>query len=261
MNIFTIIIYQPIFNAVLFFHKVLPGQDLGLAIILVTLLIKLLLYSPSLVAIRSSRQLQSLQPRLRELQTKYKNDREALGREQMKLYKESKVNPLAGCLPALIQIPFLYGLFLVFLNGLKVDGDGMIVADQVKNIYPALRDYYLNQPLNTHLFGLVDLAKNHNIILSLLAGLSQFWQSRMLAAPKEPKIPGARDEAMASALNKQMMYIFPVVTAYISYTLPAGLGLYWTASTIFTIGQQYLFLRRHPAVKPTAPALPNGSNA
>ncbi len=260
MNLFTLIIYQPLFNAVLFFHKVLPGQDLGLAIIVVTLLIKLLLYSPSLVAIRSSRQLQALQPRLRELQAKHKGDREALGREQMKLYKESKVNPLAGCLPALIQIPFLYGLFLVFLNGLKVGADGMILADQLKNVYPALRDFYASTPLNTHLFGLVDLAKNHNIILAILAGGVQFWQSRMLAAPKEPKTPGARDEAMASALNKQMMYIFPAVTTYISYTFPAGLGLYWAASTLFTVGQQYLFLRRHPIRSPVVPP-PSGPTA
>src|SRR5688572_13352355 len=110
MEIFTTIIYQPIFNTVLYFHKILPGQDMGLAIIIVTILIKLLLYTPSLAAIRSSRQLSTLQPKLKALQEKYKNNKEELAKEQMKLYRESKINPLSSCLPILIQLPILYAL-------------------------------------------------------------------------------------------------------------------------------------------------------
>src|SRR5262249_31805238 len=91
----------------------------------------------------------------------------------------------------------------------------------------------------------VDLAKTHNIVLALLAGASQFLQARMLAAPKEPKIKEARDESITSNLNKQMMYVLPVMMTYIGYKFPAGLALYWIISTIFTVIQQYYFLRRH----------------
>lgn len=244
--LFNTIIYEPIFNALLWIHQALPGHDMGLAIIVITLAVKILLYIPSLAAIKSSRQLQSLQPRMKELQEKYKNDKEGLSREQMKLYRESKVNPISSCLPLLIQIPLLLALYHVFLNGLKVTDAGILVPEQLQHLYSGLRDYYAHTPLNTTLFGWVNLANKHNVILAALAGLTQFWQTKMLAAPKEPKTDGAKDEAMASMMTKQMQYIFPFVTLYISYTLPAGLGLYWTVSTLFTIVQQYIFMRRHP---------------
>lgn len=244
-NIFDAVIYEPILNALLYIQKTLPGNDMGLAIILVTLLIKGILYTPSLAAIRSSRQLQTLQPKLRELQTKYKNDRETLAKEQMKLYKESKVNPLSSCLPILIQLPILIGLYQVFFNGLKIDDQGFLVKEQLDHVYVWLRDYFAVTPLNTMFLNFVDISKSHNVILALLAGGTQFWQSKMLAAPKEPKTPEARDEAMTSAMNRQMMYIFPVVTLIFTYNLPAGLGLYWVASTVFTIVQQYIYLRSH----------------
>ncbi len=245
-TIFDAAIYEPIFNAVLYIQKVLPNHDMGLAIIIITLAIKGIFYIPSLAAIRASRQLQGLQPRLKQLQEQYKNDREGLAREQLKLYRESKVNPFASCLPLLIQIPFFYALYRVFFNGLKVDDAGILQADQLKHVYSALRAYYDHTALNTTLLHFVDLAKHHNVILAILAGGSQFWQTKMLAAPKEPKTDGAKDEAMASAMNRQAMYIFPILTLYISYQLPAGLALYWTTSTLFTIVQQYIFVRQHP---------------
>lgn len=256
---FDTIIFEPLLNTLLFLHRYLPGQDMGLAIIALTLLIKLVLYVPSLSSIRASRQLQTLQPRMRELQEKYKNDRETLAREQMKLYKDSKVNPLSSCLPILIQLPILFGLYQVFISGVTVNDQGLLATDRLEHLYASLRDFYASTPLNTMFLNFVDMAKNHNVIIALLAGASQFWQTRMLAAPKEPNVPGAKDEAMASAMTKQMQYIFPLVTLYISYTLPAGLGLYWLVSTAFTIVQQYIFLRSHPVKPATSPT--NGQAA
>lgn len=262
MNWFDVAIYQPILNALLYLQKVLPGHDMGLAIVLLTVAIKAIFYIPSLSAIRSSRQLQTLQPKLRELQKKYKDDKEGLAREQMKLYRESKVNPLSSCLPLLIQLPFLYALYRVFFTGLHVDSHGLLAADQLKHVYPALREYFTTTPLHTITLGGLDLAKTHNIVLAVLAAASQFWQTKMLAAPKEPKTAEAKDEAMTSAINKQATYIFPLFTLYIAYQFSAGLALYWLTSTAFQIGQQYIFLRRHPLKTsddqtPTLPA--NGS--
>lgn len=244
-NLFDTAIYEPILNALLYIQKILPGHDMGLAIILVTLLIKGILYIPSLAAIRSSRQLQTLQPKLKAIQEQYKNDRETLAKEQMKLYKESRVNPLSSCLPVLIQLPILIGLYQVFLHGLKIGDGGLLASEQLAHVYGWLRDYFATTPLNTLFLNFVDISKNHNVILALLAGGTQFWQSKMLAAPKEPKTPEAKDEAMTSAMNRQMMYLFPVVTLIFTYNLPAGLGLYWVTSTAFTIVQQYIFLRSH----------------
>lgn len=249
MTWFTVGIFEPLFNALLYIQKILPGHDLGLAIILLTLIIKAALYIPSLSGIRASRQLQMLQPKLKAIQTQYKGDKEKLAQEQMKLYKESKVNPLSSCLPLLIQIPFFIGLYQVFISGLKVDAAGVLTADTLKHVYPFLHGYYEQTAINTVFLGFIDLAKAHgvaNIVLALFAGATQFWQTKMLAAPKEPHIKEARDESITSATNKQMTYLLPIFTAYLAYTFPAGLALYWITQSVLTIIQQYIFLRQHP---------------
>jgi len=246
-------IYVPIYNALLWLVQVLPGHDLGLAIILITLAIRLILYYPSLASIKSSRQLQNLQPRLKELQAQYKNDKEGLAREQMKLYKESKVNPAASCLPLIVQLLIFFQLYQVFLNGLKLTPEGFIQPDQLKDLMGGLRIYFEANPINATLFGWIDLSATKNIFLALLTGATQFWQTKMLAAPKEPKTPEARDEAMTSAVNRSMMYTLPLVMMWITYTLPAGLGLYWSVSSIFGVVQQYIFLHTHPMNKKTTP--------
>lgn len=259
MTWFTVGIFEPLFNALLYLQKVVPGHDLGLAIILLTLLIKLALYIPSLSGIRASRQLQTLQPRLKALQTEFKDNRERLAQEQMKLYRESKVNPLSSCLPLLIQIPFFIGLYQVFISGLKIDGNGILNSDVLKHVYPFLRGYYEQTPINTMFLNAVDMAKAHgvaNIVMAVLAAATQYWQTKMLAAPPEPKIKEARDESITSATNKQMTYILPLFTGYLAYTFPAGLGLYWVTQSVLTIGQQYIFLRQHP-LKPAVTQVSN----
>lgn len=259
MTWFTVGIFEPLFNALLYIQKILPGHDLGIAIILLTLVIKAALWIPSLSGIRASRQLQTLQPKLKAIQTQYKDNKEKLAQEQMKLYKDSKVNPLSSCLPLLIQIPFFIGLYQVFISGLKIDQNGILGANELKNVYPFLRGYYETTPINTMFLGFVDLVGQKgiaNIVFAVLAGATQFWQTKMLAAPKEPHIKEARDESMASATNKQMTYLLPLFTAYLAYTFPAGLALYWTAQSILTIAQQYVFLRQHP-MTPAVTQVPN----
>jgi YidC/Oxa1 family membrane protein insertase len=253
---FHTVIYVPIYNALLWLVKVIPGHDLGLAIIIVTIIIRLVLYYPSLAAIKSSRQLQSLQPRLKALQEQYKNDKEGLAREQMKLYKESKVNPAASCLPLIIQLVVFYQLYQVFLNGIKVDGNNFLNPEHLKDLASSLQTYFRANAMNTNFFGLLDLTAVKsvgNIIIAVFTGLTQFWQTKMLAAPSEPKISGARDEAMTATMNRTMTYTLPLVMAWITYTLPAGLGLYWSASSVFGIIQQYIFLRSHPLAATNTP--------
>ena len=163
MNILHDLIFVPTFNALMFLEKVLPGHDLGLAIILVTVVIKLVLYIPSLAAIKASRQLQEIQPLDKALQAKYKDNPQQLAQERMKLYKEHKVNPAASCLPMIIQILVFYQLYQVFLNGLKVTDAGLLQPDHIKELYGPLRDYFTTHPLNTHFLGVIDLRATQNI--------------------------------------------------------------------------------------------------
>lgn len=250
---FNLILYEPLFNALIFIYNVIPGKDFGVAIILLTIIIKLILYFPNLSAIKSQKALQETQPKLEVLKRKYKNNREELSRQLMKFYKENKVNPFSSCLPLLIQFPILIALYRVFIGGLTFDpATGLLVTEQLQHLYEPLRVIYEKVAISPLFLGFVDLSKSGNYVLAFMAGAAQFWQSKMMMTKKPPKVEGAKDESKTTAINKQMLYIMPAVTVFFGVTFPAGLTLYWLLSTLFTIAQQCYFFRK-PKVKEETP--------
>lgn len=244
-EIFNTVLYEPLLNLLFYITNLIPGNDLGVAIIILTVLIKLALFYPSLKSLRSQKALQEVQPHIEELKKKYADDKEELGRQIMTFYKENKVNPLSSCLPLLVQLPILYALFRVFFGGLETDPEtGILIASQLEHFYEPLKIIFSTQAVNTSFLGIVDLSKANNIVLAGLAGLIQFLQARMLQAKKAPvKSSGAKDENMASSINKQMMYFMPIITVIFGYQFPAGVTLYWLSSTAFTWIQQLIFLK------------------
>lgn len=250
-DFFYTALYEPLFNLLIWLYDVIPGQDLGIAIIVLTLIIKGLLFWPSLKGLRSQKALQDIQPKIEELKKKYADDKEELGKQIMAFYKDNKVNPFSSCLPLLIQLPILWALFKVFFGGLETDPTtGILMAEQLEHLYEPLRATYSATPLDLSFLGFVDLAANKNIILAVLAGGIQFLQSRMLMHKKTPlKSGGAKDESMAASINKQMMYMFPILTVVFGYQFPAGVTLYWLTSTLFTWVQQLIFLREKKKMK------------
>lgn len=242
---FNTILYEPLLNALIFIYDILPWKDLGIAIILLTLLIKLLLFYPSLKGLRAQKQLQDVQPKLEALKKEYKDDKEELGRQMMQFYKENKVNPFSSCLPMLIQLPILWALFKVFFGGLGTDpSTGLLMADQVQHLYGPLQATYSHTAINHMFLGFVDLSATKNIVLAVITGIVQFFQAKMLQSKKAAvRSDGAKDENMAAALNRQMLFIFPVITVIFGYQFPAGVTLYWLSSTTFTWVQQLIFMR------------------
>jgi YidC/Oxa1 family membrane protein insertase len=234
---FNTILYQPLFNLLVWFYDILPGHDIGLAILLLTVLIKLILYPFSLQALKAQKALAELQPKIEEMKAKYKDNKEAMSREMMNLYKENKVNPLSSCLPVLIQLPFLIAVYQVFIKGLSSQG--------LENLYS-----FVANPgyINAVSAGFLDLSKP-NLILAVLAGAAQFWQAKMMPRNTPPKSvadkPGAKDEGMASMMNKQMLYFMPAITVLIGASLPGGLTFYWFLTTLLTVGQQHLYFRKN----------------
>lgn len=247
IELFNTVLYEPILNALMFLVNIIPGNDLGLAIILLTITIKIVLFWPSLSAIKSQRALQETQPKLEALKKKYKDDKEELSKQLMKFYKENKVNPLSSCLPMLIQLPILFAVYRVFWTGLSTDPQtGTLITEQLEHLYAPIRAMFEARVIDTTFFGLIDLSKTGNYVLAVLAGAFQFVQSKMLMQKSPPKVKGAKDEGMAVAMNKQMTYFFPLITIYIGVKLPAGLALYWIVNTLFAIGQQYFILKKYP---------------
>lgn len=238
-QLFHVIFYEPILNLLVFLYNIIPGHDIGLAIIAMTAIIKLILLPLSKVSIKSQKSLQSLQPKIDELKKKYANNKEEQGRAMMQLYKQEKVNPFSSCLPLLIQLPFLWAVFVVFKDGLS--------NQALNNIYS-----FIHNPgaINAISLGFIDLSKP-NLVLAILAGAAQFWQAKMMVTKRpEIKSPGAKDEDMMAIMNKQMLYMMPILTVVIGMTFPGGLALYWLVTTVLTAWQQlYLFKQKNQALE------------
>ena len=231
--LFQIVFYQPILNLLVWLYNVVPGRDIGVAIIVMTILIKLILLPLSKQAIKSQKALQELQPKIDELKKKYANNSQEMSKEMLSLYKENKVNPFSSCLPLLIQLPFLWAVFRVFQTGLSNGSLDLVYS-------------FISRPeaINPVSFGLVNLSEP-NIALAVLSGLAQFWQAKMLTT-KKPAIEseGSKDESMTAIMNKQMLYMMPVLTVFIGITLPGGLTLYWFVTTVLTALQQIFIFKR-----------------
>lgn len=236
MGLFHVVLYQPLYNVLIWLYNVLPGADMGFAIIVLTLLVKLVLWPLNHKALVSQKALQDLQPKLDELKAHHKDDKEAFAKATMELYKSEKVNPLSSCLPLLVQLPIVIALYSVLKAGLT---DTAFSA-----LYP-----FVHAPshINEMFIGLLDLTAK-SLPLALLAGVLQFAQTRMLMMRRPPKkiqgTPGAKDEDMLAAMNKSMMYTMPLMTVFIGATLPAGLALYWVTITAVSILQQVIVFRK-----------------
>jgi YidC/Oxa1 family membrane protein insertase len=233
-NIFTIIFYQPILNLLVFIYNIVPGHDLGVTIIILTIIIKIILLPLSKQSIKSQKALQEIQPKIDEIKKTYAKDKEAMSKAMMQLYKDSKVNPFSSCLPLLIQLPFLFAVFRVFRTGLSNGSLGLVYSF-----------IYRPETINSIAFGFLNLSKP-NIVLAILAGAAQFWQTKMMMTKKPEVISeGSKDENMMAAMNKQMLYFMPIMTVVIGISLPGGLSLYWFITTALTILQQiYIFKKQ-----------------
>ncbi|MBI2473181.1 membrane protein insertase YidC [Candidatus Uhrbacteria bacterium] len=243
-TLFHNVLYVPIFNLLVFLYEILPGADVGFAIIALTIVIKLLLWPLMNQSLRSQKALQTLQPKIDELKTRFGDDREGLSKAMMELYQTEKVNPLASCLPLLIQLPVLIALYQVLLGGFG--------AETLTQLYS-----FVSHPgeINHVFLGIVDLSVA-SVYMAVLAGIFQFVQTRMMMMRRPPKevrgSKGAIDETMLASMNKSMLYFMPVMTVVIGASLPAGLTLYWVTVNIVSIIQQHIiFSKNNPSEKET----------
>lgn len=239
VSAFNLILYQPLFNALVLFYIYLPGQDFGLAVIILTILVKLIFYPLGVKAIHSQRALAELQPKIKQVQEQFKNNKEKQVRAIMDLYKEKKISPFSGFLPLLLQLPILIGLYRVFWNGFDEDRLGFLYSF-VPN--PG--------PIDTTFLGIMDLAQA-SVILAVLTGITQFIQTKMLTAAPVKATAKTKQSDFSQMMQKQMLYFFPIFTVFILWRLPAAIALYWLTTTLFTILQQYVILNRpHDSGRP-----------
>ena len=243
-NLFTLIFLQPILNLLVWLYDKLPGQDIGISIILLTIIVKLVLYPVSVAQIKQQRALQGLQPKIDEIRKRLKDDKDGQAKELMELYAKDKVNPAASCLPLLIQLPIFIGLYQALRIGLT--------STSLSLLYPFVPN---PQHINTLFFGLTDLTKP-SYVLTVLAAIVQFIQTKQILKPPAATVAppptevatseGAKDEGMAAMMNKQMAYTMPIVTIIIGLKLPGGLTLYWFVMSLLTVLQQWWLMKKMP---------------
>ncbi|MDP2637309.1 MAG: YidC/Oxa1 family membrane protein insertase [bacterium] len=226
---YNTLLYQPLFNSLILLYDFLPGRDFGVSIIVLTVIIRLAFYPLSAKAFVVQRAFSELQPKLKELQEKFKHDKDMLARQTLEVYKKSGVNPLASIGPLLLQLPILLAIFQVFSKGLQ--------ESQLSNLYPFVQNPGVINPM---FLGLVNLSEQ-SLALALLAGALQFLQMQVgLAVPKA----GSKNPGMALVQKHATPIFFAAFTIYILTRLPSAIGVYWVATSVFSIGQQWYLAKR-----------------
>jgi len=250
LQLWNLLLYQPFVNALIFLYQIL-FHNLGWAIIVLTMVIRGFLIPLTLPSMRAAQKMKELAPEIAKLKKKYGHDRQGLAKAQMELYRQHGANPTAGCLPQIIQLIILIALYRVFLNVLRPNGD--VIGNLNQLLYPALK---LSEGtiINTQFFWL-NLATRDVFFLPgltfplpglflLAAAFIQFLSSKMMqpvvaqAQQEAAKTKGKTDD-LATSMQSQMLYLFPLMTIFIGYSFPSGLILYWLVFSLFTAIQQY----------------------
>jgi YidC/Oxa1 family membrane protein insertase len=205
----------PVLALMRWFYSFIPNY--GVAIILLTIITKVLFFPLTLKSMRSMKAMQALQPQVNALRSKYKNDPQRLQRETMELYRTARVNPLGGCLPMIVQIPIFYALYVALSVSVEMQNAPFICFGRAWDALPGI---------GGHALWICDLAAHDpTYILPILMGVSMFVQQKMQPVMGDPR-------------QAKMMLFMPVLFTFMFLNLPSGLVLYWTLSNVLQIAQQ-----------------------
>ncbi|MFA5792023.1 MAG: YidC/Oxa1 family membrane protein insertase [Candidatus Paceibacterota bacterium] len=237
-NIWNTVLYQPLLNALAFLVSIVPGGDLGIAVIILTILVKIILFPLSQKSIESQAQMNILAPELNKIKISGVS-KEEQARLTFELYKTHKTNPFSGCLLVLIQIPIIFALYYVFFKGINFES-GLLYS-------------FIHVPENINMIflGVVDITKK-SLILAILAGISQYLQAHYMPKPTTPSgnanSPSSFSESFTKSMHMQMKFVFPFVVAFIAYSISGAVALYWIVSNLFMVGQQIYIKKKEFSV-------------
>ncbi len=233
------VFFDPIYNSLVFFIDVVPHGDVGIAIILTVVFVKLILLPLSLKAIRTQIIMREVEPRLKELKEKFKDNKEEQARKMLELFQEYKLNPLMSVVLLFIQIPIIFALYFAVYKG-----GGIPLPD----INTALLYGFIPTPeaVNMHLLGILDITSK-NLPLAFLAGITQFIHTRMSLPALPPRPADAAPdfkEDFTRSMHVQMRYVLPVIIVVAAYSISAAIALYFTVSNLMAIFQEYVVRRK-----------------
>lgn len=238
-SIFSTVFYQPLYNTLVFILSVVPGANEGVAIVLLTLVVRGALLPLSHKSVTSQAKMRSLAPHLGKIKEDHKDDKQEQARKTMELYKEYGINPFSGCLLVVIQLPIIFALYYVFFKGLP--------HLNAEHLYSFV---HLPSEISTMFLG-IDLI-NKSIIFAFFAACSQYFQIRLsipAMAPAEKGTKPSFKDDFARSFNMQMRYMLPVIVFFISYSISAAVALYWTTSNLFSIAHELYVARKAREIK------------
>lgn len=236
-SLYQHVVFIPIYNTLIFLMDIIPWGDAGIAVILVTIIVRLILFPLSKKAVVTQLRMKEVEPELNELKTKYKDDKQLQARKVMEIYKEKGINPLSSIFLLFIQLPIIIGLYNVFQAGLPTVNTAIL--------------YSFVQPPTVNLFflGILDVSK-FSWAMTLIAAFSQFVQIHFSSASKvTPLVKGEKptfQQELGRSMAFQMKFIFPVVLCFMAFKLhlSTAVTLYWTVTNLFTLGQELVIRRQ-----------------
>lgn len=242
-NLWNTFLYEPIYNALIFIINNVTFGDVGFAIILVTVIVKLVLLPLTRKSVRSQVLMKKMEPELKKIKLEYPDNKEEQAKKTLELYKKYGTNPMSGCLVVLLQMPVIFALYYVFYKGLTID-ESLIYS-------------FIEIPtkLSTNFLGLFELGQK-SIFLGVFTGLTQFIQGYLASPLKTNKIEIIKDkddikdkksdfqEQLSDSMQMNVKYILPIFIGFIAWKISAAIALYWITSNIFTILQEWRIRRK-----------------
>jgi len=235
MNFFHITFYNPLYNGMIALLAALPWFDVGVVVIIFTIIIKFLLFPLSKKAIHTQLVMKGVQKDIDEIKKNSKGNKQEEAVKIMALYKENNINPFSGFLLVLIQLPIIISLYYVFFKG----GLPNIDFNSLYSFTPVPSDIKMT------LFGFMDITQK-SVTVAVLAAVSQYYQIRFTLPKLEPKKEGEKrdfKDELSRSMNMQMKYVLPVFVLIGAWSLPAVVGIYWVTSNLFAIAQE-VYMRR-----------------
>jgi YidC/Oxa1 family membrane protein insertase len=225
---FHVAFYQPLYNGLIFLMDILPWFDAGVIVVLFTILVKFILFPLSKQAVITQIRMKEIEPQLKAIKEKYKDNSQEQAKKTMEMYKEKKVNPFSGVFVVLLQLPIIFALYYIFLRSGLPSIDGNLLYSFIPH----------PNTVNMSFLGLINITQK-SLFLAFLAGISSFFQAKLAApvvAPKKDN-PSFSDD-LARGMSMQMRYVLPIIVFFISYKISGVVALYWFTSNVFTIIQE-----------------------
>jgi len=229
--IYHTLFFDPLYNALVFLFKVVPWADAGVIVILLTVLVRLVMYPLSRKAVLTQVKMAEIGPELAKIKEKYKDKTEEQAKQTLALYKEKGVNPFSGILVIIIQIPIIFALYQIFIHFPEVN------STLLYSFVP------IPEHINTTFLGFLDITAK-SIPIAFLAALSTFFQFKISTQGQTQPKGDSFGDNLTRSMQTQMKYVFPVIVFFFSYSISGVIALYWLTTNLFSIGQE-LFVRKN----------------